>query len=319
MPVDPYIVLGSAVVGFLVGLTGAGGGALMTPMLILLFGIKPSTAISSDLVAAVVMRGQSRTVVHLTKGTVNLRLVGWLVLGSAVPDGVHRHLLAAPAGRCRLSRRRPSRPSWGPPCCWSGAAAMISALSRPGPPKGQRPSGDGGRTDGEAATDRGHRDDRRTGGGPDVGGIRVADDRLSPVLVPCMLGANQLVGTDLTPGRPASPWPRPWDHWPSDLRGVLGDDVVDHRERPRGAGRFIPVPHGHPDRYIRPRHHLRHLCFGAQIRGGGHHRPWGGSSVRHHYSPEPPCGWPYLRPWRKSGEAQGVAAASQCRRGLIHP
>lgn len=38
MQVDPYVVLGSAVVGFLVGLTGAGGGALMTPMLILLFG-----------------------------------------------------------------------------------------------------------------------------------------------------------------------------------------------------------------------------------------------------------------------------------------
>ena len=48
MHVDPYIVLGSAVVGFLVGMTGAGGGALMTPMLILLFGVTPSTAISSD-------------------------------------------------------------------------------------------------------------------------------------------------------------------------------------------------------------------------------------------------------------------------------
>src|SRR2546423_1417993 len=53
MHIDPYIVLGSAIVGLLVGMTGAGGGALMTPMLILLFGIKPSTAISSDLVAAV--------------------------------------------------------------------------------------------------------------------------------------------------------------------------------------------------------------------------------------------------------------------------
>ncbi len=53
MTIDPYIILGAAIVGFLVGMTGAGGGALMTPMLILLFGIKPSTAISSDLVAAV--------------------------------------------------------------------------------------------------------------------------------------------------------------------------------------------------------------------------------------------------------------------------
>src|SRR5271168_2850306 len=81
MHIDPYIVLGSAVVGFLVGMTGAGGGALMTPMLILLFGVTPSAAISSDLVAAVVMRPIGAGV-HLRKGTVNLRLVGWMVLGS---------------------------------------------------------------------------------------------------------------------------------------------------------------------------------------------------------------------------------------------
>ena len=43
MTIDPYIILGAAIVGFLVGMTGAGGGALMAPMLILLFGIKPST------------------------------------------------------------------------------------------------------------------------------------------------------------------------------------------------------------------------------------------------------------------------------------
>jgi uncharacterized membrane protein YfcA len=81
MHVDPYIVLGSAVVGFLVGMTGAGGGALMTPMLILLFGVQPSAAISSDLVAAVLMRPIGAGV-HLKRGSVNLRLVGWMVLGS---------------------------------------------------------------------------------------------------------------------------------------------------------------------------------------------------------------------------------------------
>jgi len=81
MHLDPYIVLGSAVVGLLVGLTGAGGGALMTPMLILLFGVKPSSAISSDLVAAVLMRPVGAAV-HLYKRTVNLRLVGWMVCGS---------------------------------------------------------------------------------------------------------------------------------------------------------------------------------------------------------------------------------------------
>ena len=81
MHIDPYIVLGSAVIGLLVGMTGAGGGALMTPMLILLFSVKPSTAISSDLVAAVVMRPFGAGI-HLRAGTVNLRLVGWMVLGS---------------------------------------------------------------------------------------------------------------------------------------------------------------------------------------------------------------------------------------------
>jgi uncharacterized membrane protein YfcA len=79
--IDPYIVLGSAVVGLLVGMTGAGGGALMTPMLILLFGVKAPSAISSDLVAAVLMRPVGAAV-HMRKGTVNYRLVGWLMLGS---------------------------------------------------------------------------------------------------------------------------------------------------------------------------------------------------------------------------------------------
>jgi uncharacterized membrane protein YfcA len=53
----------------------------MTPMLILLFGVTPSAAISSDLVAAVVMRPFGAGV-HLRKGTVNRGLVGWMVLGS---------------------------------------------------------------------------------------------------------------------------------------------------------------------------------------------------------------------------------------------
>jgi uncharacterized protein len=81
MGLNGYVVIGSAVVGLLVGLTGAGGGALMTPMLILLFGVKPAAAISSDLVAAVVMRPVGAAV-HLRRGTVNLRLVGLMTLGS---------------------------------------------------------------------------------------------------------------------------------------------------------------------------------------------------------------------------------------------
>src|SRR6516162_5620022 len=81
MGLNGYVVIGSAIVGLLVGLTGAGGGALMTPMLILLFNVKPAAAISSDLVAAVVMRPVGAAV-HLRRGTVNLRLVGLMTLGS---------------------------------------------------------------------------------------------------------------------------------------------------------------------------------------------------------------------------------------------
>jgi uncharacterized protein len=92
MHLDAYIVLGSAVVGLLVGLTGAGGGALMTPMLILLFGVQPAAAISSDLVAAVLMRPVGAAV-HLRKGTVNLRLVGWMVLGSVPAAFLGAYLL----------------------------------------------------------------------------------------------------------------------------------------------------------------------------------------------------------------------------------
>ena len=81
MHLDGYLILGSAVVGLFVGMTGAGGGALMTPMLILLFHVSPGAAISSDLVASVVMRPVGAAV-HGRAGTINWRLVGWLAAGS---------------------------------------------------------------------------------------------------------------------------------------------------------------------------------------------------------------------------------------------
>jgi uncharacterized protein len=68
-------------VGFVVGLTGMGGGALMTPILVLLFRINPLAAVSSDIVAAVVMKPVGGGV-HLRRGTVNLNLVRWLAIGS---------------------------------------------------------------------------------------------------------------------------------------------------------------------------------------------------------------------------------------------
>lgn len=68
-------------VGFVVGLTGMGGGALMTPVMILLFGVQPLAAVSSDLVASMVMKPVGGAV-HLRRGTVNKDLVKWLVIGS---------------------------------------------------------------------------------------------------------------------------------------------------------------------------------------------------------------------------------------------
>src|SRR5689334_25016254 len=68
-------------VGIVVGLTGMGGGALMTPMLVLFFGIPPLAAVSSDLVASAVMKPFG-SIVHIRRGTVRWSLVGWLCLGS---------------------------------------------------------------------------------------------------------------------------------------------------------------------------------------------------------------------------------------------
>jgi uncharacterized membrane protein YfcA len=79
--IDLALVAGSFVVAIVVGLTGMGGGALMTPMMMLFFNVPPLAAVSSDLVASAVMKPVG-SVVHLRRGTVNLRLVGWLCAGS---------------------------------------------------------------------------------------------------------------------------------------------------------------------------------------------------------------------------------------------
>jgi uncharacterized protein len=69
------------IVGFTVGLTGMGGGALMTPILLIFFGISPTAAVSSDLVAAMVMKPVGGGV-HIRRKTVRWELVKWLCLGS---------------------------------------------------------------------------------------------------------------------------------------------------------------------------------------------------------------------------------------------
>jgi uncharacterized protein len=79
--VDLSVMLAGAIVGFAVGLTGMGGGALMTPILVLVVGVQPGAAVSSDLVASVLMKPVGGAV-HLRRRTVDLRLVGWLSLSS---------------------------------------------------------------------------------------------------------------------------------------------------------------------------------------------------------------------------------------------
>ncbi|HEY1824827.1 MAG TPA: sulfite exporter TauE/SafE family protein [Acidimicrobiales bacterium] len=81
MHIDLYLALGSAVVGLLVGLTGVGGGALMTPMLVLVFGITPTAAITSDLVAALFMK-PAGVAIHWRRGTIETGLVKFLCIGS---------------------------------------------------------------------------------------------------------------------------------------------------------------------------------------------------------------------------------------------
>src|SRR6476619_7132700 len=78
---DPLVILSGAGVGFVVGLTGMGGGALMTPILVLLFGVEPLTAVSSDIVASMVMKPIGGGI-HWKRGTVQKPLVRWLMIRS---------------------------------------------------------------------------------------------------------------------------------------------------------------------------------------------------------------------------------------------
>jgi uncharacterized protein len=79
--IDLLYSLSGFVVGVLVGLTGVGGGSLMTPLLVLLFGVHPATAVGTDLLYASVTKGAG-TVVHGLNHTVDWRIAGRLALGS---------------------------------------------------------------------------------------------------------------------------------------------------------------------------------------------------------------------------------------------
>ncbi len=79
--IDPGFAISGFVVGALVGMTGVGGGSLMTPLLILMFGIHPATAVGTDLLYASATKTVG-TAVHGVSRTVDWRLVGRLASGS---------------------------------------------------------------------------------------------------------------------------------------------------------------------------------------------------------------------------------------------
>lgn len=97
MHLDGFVILAGVIVGFAVGLTGMGGGALMTPVLVLLLHVQPAAAVSSDLVASFFMKPVG-SAVHVRRGTVHFRLVAWLVAGAAPAAFAGAALLNSLAG-----------------------------------------------------------------------------------------------------------------------------------------------------------------------------------------------------------------------------
>lgn len=79
---DWEFVLAGLLTGLLVGTTGMGGGSLMTPILVFLFGIPPTTAIGTDIAHGAAFKSVS-AVQHRRMGNVRARLAGWMFIGSA--------------------------------------------------------------------------------------------------------------------------------------------------------------------------------------------------------------------------------------------
>ena len=244
MHIDPYIVLGSIVVGLLVGMTGAGGGALMTPMLILLFGVTPAKAISSDLVAAVVMRPFGAAM-HLRKGTVNRRLVGWMVLGS-VPMAFLGSYLLHLMGSSKSAQENIEVVLGSALLIGAGAMVLRSVLDR-------RAGHDRAGVVHEIEVKPARTVAIGMVGGLIVGLTSVGSGSLMIVLLLFlypMLGANQLVGTDLGQAVPLT------------LAAALGALAFGHVDFAVTSSLIIgSVPavligsalsSSAPDRYIRP-------------------------------------------------------------------
>jgi hypothetical protein len=108
LPVILEFVIGGALVGFVVGATGVGGGSLMTPLLTLAFGVPAPIAVGTDLLfASITKAGGAWT--YARRGLVQWSITGWLVLGSV------------PAALATLAAIR----------LWHPDAAQFAALVRP--------------------------------------------------------------------------------------------------------------------------------------------------------------------------------------------
>ena len=90
---NPLYSLAGLLVGMLVGLTGVGGGSLMTPLLVLLFGFHPATAVGTDLLYASVTKSVG-TAVHGKRKSVDWQIVGRLATGSVPAATVTLFILA---------------------------------------------------------------------------------------------------------------------------------------------------------------------------------------------------------------------------------
>jgi hypothetical protein len=90
---NPLLPLSGFAVGVLVGLTGVGGGSLMTPLLVLLFGFKPATAVGTDLLYAAITKSGGSWV-HHKHNNIDWSITGRLALGSVPAAGLTLLLLA---------------------------------------------------------------------------------------------------------------------------------------------------------------------------------------------------------------------------------
>jgi uncharacterized protein len=298
--VNLYIVLGSAVVGLLVGLTGAGGGALMTPMLILLFSVKPSAAISSDLVAALVMRPVG-SAVHLQRGTVNMRLVLWIAVGS-VPAAFAGAYLLHVIGNTKSATNNVEIALGIALLLGAAAMALRYVLDRI---SGQQRKGIVHDIPVRALPTFAI----GVVGGLIVGMTSVGAGSLMVVLLMFlypMLGANQLVGTDLTQAIPLT------------AAAALGALAFGHVELPLTASIIVgAVPAVFvgsllssrvPDRYLRPVIGVVILASGLKYVGvGASELGWVVAFVLAAIV----VNWVVVaRPWqRRVGPAMGTASA----------